>query len=187
MEEPILSHWTTREVPNHSLIKRHLCCFKYFPIANITTNTINIDLLYLHKYICRLKFPKVELLGQKICIFIILIATARLTSMEITHLTFPWEIWEGFPWGTGGTEPPANAGDVRCKETATDLACMHKKYESGFSLQFHHLERIIKFLDPCQSDRKTLFTRVILIYISLILRVIEHHYIHLRAICISFP
>ena len=113
MEEPILSHWTTREVPNHSLIKRHLCCFKYFPIANITTNTINIDLLYLHKYICRLKFPKVELLGQKICIFIILIATARLTSMEITHFTFPWEIWEGFPWGTGGREPACQCR--RCK------------------------------------------------------------------------
>ena len=83
--------------------------------------------------------------------------------------------------------PPANAGDVRCKEMATDLACMHEKYESGFSLQLHYLEYIIKFLDPCQSDRKTLFTRVILIYISLILSVIEHHYIHLRAICISFP
>ena len=90
MEEPILSHWTTMEVPNHSLLKRHLCCFKSFPIANnTTTNTINIDLLYLHKYICRLKFPKVELLGQKICIFIMLIAIARLTSVEITHFTFP--------------------------------------------------------------------------------------------------
>lgn len=61
-----------------------------FPLqTRLQQIAIKIGPLHFTQIYLQNKFPEVALLGQKICVFIMLIAMAKLPSIEVTHIYLP--------------------------------------------------------------------------------------------------
>lgn len=78
------------ESPKKTPLEGQLLCFQSFPIANKSATNSRKDRSFaLTQIHLQGKFPEVELLGQKIRVFIMLIAMAKLPSIEVTHIYLP--------------------------------------------------------------------------------------------------